>query len=475
MSLTNQNSVLSYIGNGSTVTPYSVSFPFLVPTDVKVTVVNSAFVDGEELPPIDLAEGTDYTLIVFTNAANEVIGGQITTVEPWGGQFTVYIYRNVALTQLTVLPEFGPFPANALELSLDKIMMALQQQERALKRCFRVASFAPQMGEVYPQRSSVIGVVGDGQLGFYTGAALLALLELPGTLVDKPTAYWLTDLDREFKRPDLVGQFGLQRDGASIWYSYGTNQGQWRRLILSDADLASETQPPTAARVKLYVDEQSTEKADAAEVAAKTYADGLFAGILSSPTGQVSPFAFDAAPTGWVLASGRSIGNASSNGTERANVDCHDLFVGLWNDWAALPIYPSDSVSPTSRGASAEADWAANKRLSLPDLRGRVAAGKDNMGGDAASRLTNTGTGNPGVEGFTLGATGGVEKHQLTVPQLPSHNHSFPTWNTDNPTSDAVRSGGGSLVNTGVTATAGSNQAHPNVQPTIVLNYIIKL
>ncbi len=46
----------------------------------------------------------------------------------------------------------------------------------------------------------------------------------------------------------------------------------------------------------------------------------------------------------------------------------------------------------------------------LPDLRGRVAAGKDDMGGAAAGRLTNAGTGNPGINGAVLGAVGGTDR-----------------------------------------------------------------
>lgn len=45
--------------------------------------------------------------------------------------------------------------------------------------------------------------------------------------------------------------------------------------------------------------------------------------------------------------------------------------------------------------------------FNLPDLRGRVVAGKDNMGGSAASRLTGT---SMSPDGNTLGATGGFQQ-----------------------------------------------------------------
>lgn len=60
----------------------------------------------------------------------------------------------------------------------------------------------------------------------------------------------------------------------------------------------------------------------------------------------------------------------------------------------------------------------------IGDLRGRVIAGKDNMGGTAANRLTSGGS---GVNGAVIGATGGAETHTLTAAQLAPHPHSGTT------------------------------------------------
>lgn len=55
--------------------------------------------------------------------------------------------------------------------------------------------------------------------------------------------------------------------------------------------------------------------------------------------------------------------------------------------------------------------------FNIPDLRGRVVAGKDDMGGVAASRLTSSYF---GVAATSLGAIGGNESTALLVAQLPT-------------------------------------------------------
>ena len=66
--------------------------------------------------------------------------------------------------------------------------------------------------------------------------------------------------------------------------------------------------------------------------------------------------------------------------------------------------------------------------FSIPDLRGRAVAGKDNMGGNGtANRLTTAGA---GIAGTALGVAGGSETHSLGTAQLPSHTHPASSGNT---------------------------------------------
>ena len=129
--------------------------------------------------------------------------------------------------------------------------------------------------------------------------------------------------------------------------------------------------------------------------------------------------------------------------------------------------------------------------FNIPDLRGRVVAGKDDMGGSAASRLTSSFFGGTATN---LGAVGGSESHALTTAQLAAHTHAnsltdpghtHPWFNYDG---GSVNAGGGfggvkladtiTSNTTGISinnASAGSGNAHNNTQPTIIANKILRL
>lgn len=89
------------------------------------------------------------------------------------------------------------------------------------------------------------------------------------------------------------------------------------------------------------------------------------------PAGQFAHFMLPAAPVGWIVGDGSTIGSPASGAT-RANIDTQALFLAWWayTD-AQLPILTSTG-SASTRGASALADWNANKRLTVFDVRDRV-------------------------------------------------------------------------------------------------------
>jgi len=161
------------------------------------------------------------------------------------------------------------------------------------------------------------------------------------------------------------------------------------------------------------------------------------------PVASVIPYAGTSAPTGWLLCFGQAVSRTT--------------YASLF------------AVVSTTYGVG-----DGSTTFNLPDLRGRVVAGEDDMGGTSANRLTNQ---SGGVDGDVLGAAGGSETHTLTTAQLAAHTHTVP-YATSSAGSGLPRyetnstdPEGNTAVNTG---SAGSGSAHNNVQPTFILNYIIK-
>lgn len=172
------------------------------------------------------------------------------------------------------------------------------------------------------------------------------------------------------------------------------------------------------------------------------------------PAGIVSPYAGSVAPTGYLLCDGSAINRT----------DYSRLFSAIGT------AYGVGNGSTT---------------FNLPDLRGRVIAALDNMGGTDAGRLSLANT---------LGTTAGTQTHTLTTSEIPSHTHPITDpghAHAQNGTAAANFAGSGGLQGTqtttpmviqsnttGITVNGQSGttgQAHNIMQPTILMNYIIKV
>jgi microcystin-dependent protein len=175
------------------------------------------------------------------------------------------------------------------------------------------------------------------------------------------------------------------------------------------------------------------------------------------PTGAMFNFAGATAPSGYLLCHGQAVSRTTES--------------RLFN------------VIGTTYGAG-----DGSTTFNVPDCRGRVSAGKDNMGGSAAGRLT---TAKGGVDGGTLGAVGGVEEFTLLATHIPAHDHGAAGTHTHTVplgSTDGVNQGTGGAktanIPGGTTTTTesgshthtsfGGGNPHPNVQPSIVLNVIIR-
>lgn len=205
----------------------------------------------------------------------------------------------------------------------------------------------------------------------------------------------------------------------------------------------------------------------ALHAATKQYVDN--AAGSSMPAGSVTAFAGSSAPTGWLLCAGQAV----SRTTYAA------LFAAIGT------TYGSGDGSTT---------------FNLPDLRGRTVAGLDNMGGTDANRLSwqnvlgtvgvSSTTVDSGEQQHTLSAAeSGVPAHSHGVTD-PGHNHNMPEKNAGTNIvspymtyawADTVKNSWYSTYSstTGITiqnnTAAAASAAHNNMQPTMLLNYIISV
>lgn len=174
--------------------------------------------------------------------------------------------------------------------------------------------------------------------------------------------------------------------------------------------------------------------------------------INSTPrTGDIRTSLSSSAPLGWVPMNDGSIGNVGSGATTRANADTFQLYKTLWdgviNTWAPVA---------GGRGATAIADFVANKALTLPLSLGRA--------------LANSGAG-ASLPTYVLGENEGA----ATSNALIAHTHTVPLGAG----SASVLAGpnGINVVTAGptTTSTAGSGSSFSILSPTSFMNVFIKL
>jgi hypothetical protein len=115
-------------------------------------------------------------------------------------------------------------------------------------------------------------------------------------------------------------------------------------------------------------------------------------GVINVPrTGDIQTSLRAIAPGGFVAMNDGSIGNPASNATTRSNNDTLPLFKLLWDNVSNSYAPVQDSTgTPVARGATAVADFIANRKILLTKTVGRVLASSGQA--TLASSITASGT-----------------------------------------------------------------------------------
>ena len=150
----------------------------------------------------------------------------------------------------------------------------------------------------------------------------------------------------------------------------------------------------------------------------------------SLPIGSIIPYSGETAPEGYSICDGKELNRETYK----------ELF----------------SIIGTTFG-----NGDGTSTFNLPDLKGRISVGLDSSDTDFD----------------TLGKTGGKKTHTLTIDEIPAHTHNL-TYNTSGAganTGGTVALGNTSTTSLFATLPTGGSKEHNNLQPYIVLNYIIKI
>lgn len=161
----------------------------------------------------------------------------------------------------------------------------------------------------------------------------------------------------------------------------------------------------------------------------------------------------------------------------KIDANSFNLAISRANAYAAIKIATSSAGSGTHTLFDCPFGLGdGTTTFNVPDVRGRIIAGNDSMGGTVASRLTLQQT--QGVYG-NRGASGGEQGHQLITSELASHSHTekFSSGALNGVTGiaqTANQSTAPGIDSTYTTANTGGDGTHNNVQPSILTNYLIK-
>jgi len=433
----------SYSGDGST-HEFTYGFKITAASELKVIIrTDATAAEAEESTNNYVITGIDSdsggTVLFKYDTGNPADAHYSTTdYRPQTGE-TVLLKRNLPLTQTTDYTPNDPFPAEAHEDALDRLTFIAQQINERVDRSVVFPESDPANTAIpnsVDRANKYLAFGSDGSVSVTAGTSSdIVASTFAQTLLD--------DTDAATMRTTLgLGSLATQATVATA--------------NIDDDAVTNAKLADNAVNTAQIADDAVT----AAKVASALQ-------TLLTPTGSLVPFAGTSAPTGWLFCYGQAVSRTTYV----------DLFTALGT------TYGSGDGSTT---------------FNLPDLRGRVIAGKDDMGGASANRLTDQ---SGGLNGDTLGDSGGSETHTLTEAQLPAHTHTVNSVTVQAGTFSGTEGGGsfggpfyasasgvesvtvnattgttgtGAASHTASLANTGSGAAHNNVQPTFILNYIIK-
>jgi microcystin-dependent protein len=377
--------------------------------------------------------------------------------------FAAISVAQVALAATT--PPLIPFQARLT----DNVGIVLDGQQNLI---FKLYDVAVEGSAVWTEQHDEVGVI-DGMVNVFLGS-INSFQDSNGALLisfseAKYLGITVAGEDEMLPRQILLPAFHA-RNADTL------NGSNWNELLVADGNNDNNPETGFIRGSKIENDGITSEKIAAGSIEVVDLKDdsvsGGVGGVIEdgsittadlsvtfsygiAPVGSILPYAGEAEPDGWMFCDGRLLDPENYG-------ELHAVIGFTW-------------------GADAQQDY-----FNIPDLRGRVPAGKTST--EVADRLDPTledpdsidgapllfdVAGNP-ADSSTLGAVGGEDMHLTTELEMPSHRHSHlggirrVDSNDQNNSTNGGHPGGGSDP-------VGGGAAHNNVQPTAIVHYIIRV
>jgi len=181
-------------------------------------------------------------------------------------------------------------------------------------------------------------------------------------------------------------------DAPADGFTYGRQNNAWSKAGGGASTTTTSDQPPTAllqngnmwyesdtGGLFIYYDDGNSAQWVQINTSARSVGGDV-------PPGSIMDYAGSTAPVGWLMCYGQAISRSANPA----------LFTAIGTTYGA---------------------GDGSTTFNLPDCRGRVSTGKDDMGGTSANRIATA------FNGDILGNTGGAEAVTLDITMVPAHSH----------------------------------------------------
>ena len=236
MTVSAQNSYISYTGNGSTAA-YSWPYKLFAATDLKVYTVVIA--TGVETLQTSGGSGT-YDYNINSDLDTVTLNNNLPATHK------LFLTRIQVLEQATDYIEGDAFPAGVHEDTLDKVVLQIQQQQEQLDRSFKLGQ--SNTGTTV-NISDIVSIRGSKVLGFDSTGNLVATQEL-GTFQGNwaaSTAYGVRDIVKDTSNNNIYLANTAHTSSGSQPISSNTDVAKWDLIVDAAAAATSATAAASSA------------------------------------------------------------------------------------------------------------------------------------------------------------------------------------------------------------------------------------